>query len=314
MSVLCFEPKVKASDRNPQKVIIETDMGNDIDDALALAVALKAMDSGKIELLAVGCHKQSESAAKYVDAVCTYYGHPEVEIGMSLTPVKEFSDYVDYTSLQASAELKTSKTDYPDPVKMYRRILAKADNHSIDFVSIGFGTTLAQLLESEPDEYSSLSGVELVAKKTKILSIMAGSYGEKKRAEYNIINDIPSMQKVFAMWPGIIKQNPFEIGKQVLFPSKLIEDNLGYEGEQPVVDAYKLYKKMPYDRPSWDVLSVIYLIEPELFTESVPGNVSVDDEGFTLFVPNKKGKHYVLSATIDQPQAIQAYMKNIIIK
>lgn len=143
---------------------------------------------------------------------------------------------------------------------------------------------------------------------------MAGSYGEKKRAEYNVVNDIPAMKKVFAEWPGEIVQNPFEIGKQVMFPGAEVEKNLGWEGLNPVVEGYKLYRPMPYDRPSWDILSVIYLLKPELFTKSVPGTVTVDDEGYTYFEACEEGKHIVLSATIDQPQALKDYMVQMSVK
>lgn len=308
----CTEPKAY---NGPHKVIIETDMGNDIDDALALAVALKAANNNEIELLAVGCHKMSETPAKYVDIVNTYYGQPQVEAAMSLTPVKETSSYTDYTQAPSAMGFAESKGGvYPEPVALYRKILAEAEDGSITFVSLGFGTTLAQLLDSPADEISPLAGKELVAKKVRTLSIMAGSYGEKKRAEYNVVNDIPAMKKVFAEWPGEIVQNPFEIGKQVMFPGSEVENNLGWEGLNPVVEGYKLYRPMPYDRPSWDILSVIYILKPELFTKSVPGTVTVDDAGYTYFEPSAEGKHIVLSATIDQPQALKEYMVKMSVK
>ncbi|MBQ9463289.1 MAG: nucleoside hydrolase [Bacteroidales bacterium] len=297
----CAPPAVKDA---PVKMIIETDMGNDIDDALALAVALRAVDEGKVELLAVGCHKNCPTAAAYTDAVCTWYGHPEVPVAMSVTPVQEFSDYVDYTA--KVEDFETTAQEYPEPVALYRRILASQPDGSVAFVSLGFGTTLAQLLESGPDGYSELNGKELVARKTRGLSVMAGSYGEKKRAEYNVVNDIPAMKKVFELWPTAIWQNPFEIGKQVMYPGRLIEENLGYDRPNPVAEGYIAYKTMPYDRPSWDVLSVLYVLYPELFTESVPGAVSVDEEGYTWFTPDPSGHHIVLSATLDQPQALMA--------
>lgn len=296
----------------PHRVIIETDMGNDIDDALALAVALKAADEGRLELLAVGCHKLSDTPARYVDVVTTWYGHPEVEVAMSRTPVKESSSYADYTIAPCSMGFEESRGgQFEDPVKLYRRILAGAEDASITFVSLGFGTTLAQLLDSPADEISPLDGRELVAKKARMLSVMAGSYGEKKRAEYNVTNDIPAMQKVFAEWPGLIVQNPFEIGKQVVFPASEIEANLGWDRLNPVVEGYKNYYEMPYNRPSWDILSVMYLLNPELFTESVPGRVTVDDRGYTWFEPVENGRHIVLSATLDQPQALKEEMINM---
>ena len=70
------------------------------------------------------------------------------------------------------------------------------------------------------------------------------------------------------------------------------------------MEGYKAYKQMPYDRPSWDILSVLYPLRPELFTHSEKGTVTVDDEGFTWFTPAKDGRHIVLSATLDQPQAL----------
>lgn len=288
----------------PVKMIIETDMGNDIDDALALAMALRAVDEGKVELLAVGCHKNSPTAAAYTDAVCTWYGHPEIPVAMSATPVQEFSGYVDYTA--TVKDFETTADEYPEPVSLYRRILASQPDGSVTFVSLGFGTTIAQLLESGPDKYSVFTGRELVARKTRGLSVMAGSYGENKRAEYNVVNDIAAMKKVFELWPTAVWQNPFEIGKQTMYPGRLIEENLGYDRPNPVVEAYKAYKKMPYDRPSWDILSVLYVLRPELFTASVPGRVSIDEEGYNWFTPDPEGRHFVLSATLDQPQALMA--------
>lgn len=301
-----------AGPQRPVRMIIETDMGNDIDDALALALALRAADDGQVQLLAVGCHKSSPSVAAFTDAVCTWYGHPEVEVAMSRTPVQEFSDYVDYTAVEKA--FGKSHQEYPEPVSLYRKLLSGAPDHSVCFVSLGFGTTLAQLLESGPDEYSPLDGVSLVARKTCGLSVMAGSYGEKKRAEYNVINDIPAMQKVFGLWPTAIWQNPFEIGKQAMFPGRLIEENLGFDELNPVVEAYKAYRPMPYDRPSWDILSVLYVLHPELFTESAPGAVTVDGDGFTWFAPSPEGRHTVLSSTLDQPQELVKAMKAYIFR
>ena len=50
----------------------------------------------------------------------------------------------------------------PDAVEVYRKILAEADDKSIVISSIGFINNLANLLQSDPDQYSQLTGVELV--------------------------------------------------------------------------------------------------------------------------------------------------------
>ncbi|MFQ7502157.1 MAG: hypothetical protein ACLRMJ_01690 [Alistipes finegoldii] len=32
-----------------------------------------------------------------------------------------------------------------------------------------------------------------------------------------------------------------------------------------MVEGYKAYRKMPYDRPTWDMMSVLYVLRPEMF-------------------------------------------------
>jgi len=187
-----------------------------------------------------------------------------------------------------------------DPVTLYRRTLAAQPDCSVTVLSLGFATELAKLLDSPADDISPLTGRELVARKVKTLSIMAGSYGEKQRAEFNVVNDIPAMRKLFAEWDTPIVQNPFELGKQVMYPGAAIENDFGWAKLHPVVEGYKNYHKMPYDRASWDLLSVVYLLHPEYFTESEPGTVAVDDKGFTNFSPGPDGRHRWLTATPEQ--------------
>ncbi len=311
---------VKATVANPTKVIIETDLGNDIDDALCLDLAFKGMDAGVLDVLAIGTHKKSQTAAKYADLLCDWYGYPETIVVESRIPVVQ-SDYFDYTTPPVESGLYAiprgnavtggnpdeggDKWQYPDPVDLYRKILSEADPKSIAFVSVGFSTTLAQLLDSPADEISPKTGKELVSEKAKVLSIMAGSFGQYKRAEYNVINDIPACQKVFAEWPGTIVMNPFEIGKMVMYPAQAISEGMSWAKHHPVVDAYKAYKEFPYDRPSWDLLSIAYLTEPEMFTEVVKGRITVDDEGYTHFTEDVKGNVVILD--INQTQAFTLY-------
>lgn len=66
----------------PVRVIFDTDMYGDIDDALALAM-LHALESrGEIELLAVTISTQAGEAARYVDAIDTFYGRGSIPIGV----------------------------------------------------------------------------------------------------------------------------------------------------------------------------------------------------------------------------------------
>ena len=71
-----------------------------------------------------------------------------------------------------------------------------------------------------------------------------------------------------------------------------------------MVEGYKAYRKMPYDRPTWDMMSVLYVLRPEMFGVSEPGIICVDDQGYTYFTPTPRGKHTVLTLTPGQQDAV----------
>ena len=308
------QPAAETAD--PIRLIVETDMGNDIDDALALDLVYKAMDEGRVELLAIGNHKLSPTATDYIDILNTWYGYPDTPLAQSPTPVPN-DHAADYT--EAVCAMKTAdgtpafaRSKRPEqienPVALYRRILAAQPDASVTFLSLGFATELAKLPDSPADDISPLTGRELVARKVKELSIMAGSYGEKQRAEFNVVNDIPAMQRLFAEWETPIVQNPFELGKQIQYPASAITGEFGWAKLHPVVEGYVHYRKMPYDRATWDLLSVVWLLHPEYFTVSEPGTVVVDDAGFTHFTPSAEGRHRLLSATPEQCATLRDYI------
>lgn len=292
---------------DPVKVIFETDMGNDIDDALALAMLYRYAGQGKAEILAISNNKQSINSIRFIDLMNRWYHYPKIPIGTvqngksgedeSASFAKKIMDY----SISSKKVFKSKIRKYDDvkeSVKLYRQILSAQPDTSVVIVSVGFFTNLARLLESDPDQFSTLNGIELVAKKVKYLSAMAGNFSQPASSEFNVRTDISAAAKVFELWPGIIFNSPFEVGNNILFPSKSIEMNLGYTIINPLVEGYKLYLPMPYDRPTWDLTSVLFAMEPKqgYFKLSEPGSIKVSKEGFTSFTENKKGKHFLLMA------------------
>ncbi len=300
----------------PTDVIIDTDMGNDIDDALAFDLAYKAMDDRQLNIIGIVSHKLSPTSVDYIDVLNTWYGYGSIPIARSLTPVYN-QHQADYTipvcamrDKKGRPMWKRSKKggDIQNPVEMYRRLLAERADSSVVVISLGFGTELAKLLVSGPDAVSPLTGRDLVAKKVKMLSIMAGSYGVKQRAEYNVVNDIPAMQTVFGQWPTPIVQNPFELGKMVMYEGENLDEKFAWTAAHPVVEGFKNYMKMPYNRPTWDLLSIVFLTNPEMFTVSEPGTVEVTDTGYTFFTPDKNGRVVRLSASPEQAEALSRHI------
>jgi purine nucleosidase len=283
----------------PVRVIFDTDMGNDVDDALALAI-LHALESrGESKLLAVTITKDNSYAAAFVDLMDTFYRRGEIPIGM----VKNGKTPNDSPMIRVPSERKNPDGSYvyprrmalgaaPDAVVVLRQVLAREQDASVVIVQVGFSTNLARLLDSGPDTVSPLSGAQLAAKKVRLLVAMAGHF-PPAQPEFNVATDIPSAQKVVSEWPSPMIFSGFEIGQALLFPARSIEHDFSWVGDHPVVDAYRNYMHMPYDRPTWDLTAALYAVRPEAsyFPLSSNGKVRVDEKGNTLFTPSAEGKH-----------------------
>lgn len=307
----------KESNDEAQVVIFETDMGNDVDDAMALDLLYKAMDDGKINLIAVSNHKKSDYASEFIDIMNTWYGYPDIEVarGAVCIPNTAERDYTEAVCLMENElgeplfERTKSEKQISESVEMYRRLLSAQKDSSVIIVSVGFSTSLAALLQSGPDEYSELDGRELVGRKVKLTSVMAGSFGDNARAEYNIVNDIASARYVFEHWPAPIALSPFELGRMVQYQGTYIESDFTWAESHPMAEAYKSYRPMPFNRAAWDLTSVLYILHPQMFTVSQSGRLSVDENGFTHFAPEEHGRDVVLGADREQADSMLSYFR-----
>jgi len=322
--------EAETTGKQPMKVIFETDMGNDIDDALAFDMLMKYRKEGKIELLGVSTNKIEDGSIEYIDQLTTWYGCPETPLGR-VTDGVPYLDAVNYARIVS--EMKDSvgnplfKRSHADDgfvvpaVEMYRKLLAEAPDSSVTVISVGFSTNLAQLLDSKGDDVSPLTGKELVAGKVSRLVMMAGEFRSnadadsmKRMAEFNVVCDRDAAAKVFAEWPTPIVTSPYELGEGILFPGESMENNLGDTVLNPVVEGYKVYMPMPYDRPTWDLTAVLYAVEGNegYFTESQAGKIEVDGRGGTLFIPSPQGNRRYLMADSIQSGKIRDRLIEII--
>ena len=298
----------------PIPIIFETDMGNDVDDVLALDLIHKAQDAGQARLLMVGLNKSGLSSAEFIDIMDIWYGYPDVPIGFAFdgpqtNPRRNFNDTVCLCKkADGSPAFKRSLKDYsslPEAHLLYRKILAGQPDGSVVIASVGFSTNLARLMETGPDTYSRLSGMELIRKKVRLLSVMAGDFAKPEHAEYNVVTDIPAAKKVLEEWPGEVVLSPFDVGMAVQYPAASIEKDFTWADPHPLVKAYEAYIQMPYDRATWDPTAVLYALDGEKwFTVSEPGFVTVDAGGHTSFRPDVKGNRKYLSVTPEQASAI----------
>jgi inosine-uridine nucleoside N-ribohydrolase len=291
--VLTLAIAAPAAAATPLHVIFDTDMGNDVDDALALAMLHAFASRGEVKLLAVTVSKDNPWAAAYVRLVNDYYGRSTIPVGL----VDDGKTPEDGLYVRQVCELhgrRPNKAVVPEAVGLLRKTLAGEKDGAVTVIQVGFSTNLARLIQSAPDQYSDLTGMELVKRKVRLLNVMAGNFADNRRPEYNVMTDRPAASELFASWPTDIYISGFEVGSAILYPASSIEND--FAKDNPVAEAYRLYAKMPYDRPTWDLTTVLYDLRPDrgYFDVSPPGDVVVSPDGSTSFQPSAEGKRYFL--------------------
>jgi inosine-uridine nucleoside N-ribohydrolase len=295
--------------RAAEPIILDTDIGNDVDDVLALGMIHALQSRGACELLAVTVTKDHELAGPFADLVNTFYGRANIPVGVvrkGVTPQE--GKFLGMARDQTYPHALKKSADAPDAVALLRKVLAARPDGSVVIVQVGFATNLARLLDSPADATSPLTGKELVAKKVKLVSAMFGAFkpgGTSTHREYNVIEDLPSSKKFVADWPTPIVFSGFEVGQAVTFPAVSIEKDFGYVKNHPLAEAYRRYSPPPHERPCWDLTSVLYAVYPDrgYFGLSEPGKVTVEETGITNFKGAESGKHRFL--TVSKEQAVR---------
>ncbi|SMC91263.1 nucleoside hydrolase [Pedobacter nyackensis] len=324
VAATCILSSYAEAHKTPLTVIFETDMGNDIDDVLALDMLYKYQDAGVIKIAAISNNKGNNYSIPFIDLLNRWYGYPNIPLGNVEPPkIREgkkisYVEYVSNLKNEQRSDLFERKlspgSTVEGSVAMYRRILSGQPDKSVVIISVGFLTNLSRLLNSPADKYSPLNGKELINKKVKFMSLMGGDFRSDRSKEFNIRYDIAAAKDVFSNWPGDIFVSPWELGGAVVFPGDLIKTELGYTPAHPLKQAYEYYLTMPYDRPTWDLTSVLYAVEPlkQYFKVSKAGFIETDDKGATFFNKSKKGNRYILTADKRQQETMLLRFKALV--
>ena len=303
----------------PIKLILDTDIGGDCDDAGMMAMMHRLCDAGEAELLGVTHCYASPYLAGCIDAINTYYGRC-VPVGVNCAyPLSKENVYdlalcEEFPNGYPSCEYKTG--NHPvDSVTLIRRLLASAEDNSVVLVATGKLYTLARLILSEADAESQLTGKELVAKKLRRTVIMGGRFFEswpmpifesnnpthqEVTWEWNIYHHgkgITASQTVFDNWTGELVLSSYEIGAPLITMKDYI-----FEAPEndPVRRAYELHSKgIPRGRSSWDHTAMLEAIRPDTYWNYHEyGRISVDDGGITTWRRDPACRHtYLLPKT-----------------
>lgn len=277
-----------------RKFILGTDWWTDCDDIVALRVLTKAAKNNQINLIGIVINACMEYSAASVDGFLNLENIYNIPIGIDSNAsdfAGRLSGYQEY--LAKFSKNYKQNSDAENAVSLYRRLLSESDS-PVEILEIGFLQAFAALLESEPDEYSPLCGVDLVKEKVRKVWVMAGKWDEDNGLEHNFINNERSRRGGFIFCqkcPVPVTFLGFEIGCDVITGDNLNKDDHLYTA---------MCKHGSLNgRFSWDpMLAQLAVIGDEKTAgyDFVSGTASVDpNTGSNTFKKSDTGLHkYVI--------------------
>jgi len=256
----------------PEKVILDTDIGDDIDDAFAVALALR---SPELQILGITTtFGDTETRAKLLDRFLAEAGRPEIPVaaGVSTPPKGTF------TQRRYAENNRFAKPSHPDAVAFLLDQIRRNPGQ-VTLIAIGPLMNVGAAIDKDPATF----------RKLKRVVIMGGSikrgYGDLgfgppqlPQPEWNILNDIPSAQKLFA------SEVPLYVMPLDSTQLKLDEVKRAFLFSQgtTLTDALTLlYHQWGQETPTlFDPMTIAFLVNPSLCPVR-PMHIRVDEKGFT---------------------------------
>jgi inosine-uridine nucleoside N-ribohydrolase len=304
----------------PVGIVFDSDMGNSIDDALALALLYGFDGKNEARVVSVSVSKPNLKAAAFCETIGRFYaGTVSGAFGgfgrtLPIGLASEGKNPEDTSMLTVPLSKRNAEgapvyehgihnlNDTAEVAALIRNAFTAQYDQNAIVVLAGPATNLVKVLD--------LPGAkDLIARKVRFLSVVGGAYPDGQ-PESNIKSDIPAAKKLFAEWPTPIVASGHEVGGALLFPASSIEKDFAWSPAHPVVDAYRAYKPMPYDAPTWDMTAVLYAVRPQegYFKLSGTGTIGVLDDGRTKFTPSPEGKHrYLILDPAQKERIVKTY-------
>ena len=271
-------------------IILDTDIGVDSDDAVALGILLNKHVKGECNLLGITASSSREGATATIKAICNYYGQ-DIPVGKMALPKLDCDNLNSYA--RAVMKKYNEKDVTTDAVTLIREKLVSAKG-KVTLIAIGPLVNVSRFLLSGGDKISSKTGLELAKEKIAELYIMGGSFIENYKylngkqntliAEWNILQDVKSAQTVAEKFPCKTYYVPWEAGFEVY-------TDIG-EGDNPVWYAMQEHAKVlgepvsRYKRDSWDPITCLLATDDmsEYLDFSPFGKVEISSSGYTKFI------------------------------
>jgi purine nucleosidase len=292
LSSACLAPAQQQVTRDVrEKVILDTDIGDDIDDAFALALVLS---SPEIELLGIStAWGNTQLRARIVDRLLCETGNENVPILAGI----ETTSKTPMAQARWAEEMATRARPFGPSVDFILEQIRHYPNQ-ITLIAVAPFTNVSALIERDRETF----------RKLKRVVIMGGSvyrgYNDLgytpvrgPEPEYNIFSDIPAARRLFASGVPLFMM-PLDSTQLKLdeFKRELI-----FRHSTPLTDAMTLlYHLWGQQTPTlFDPVAVAFVIAPQI-CPTTPLRIEIDEKGNTRPVAGAPNAQVCLNSNTDE--------------
>lgn len=300
VACLCVGALSGQSAPAPQKIIIDTDIGDDVDDAFALALAVK---SPEVKVLGVTTgFGDTEARARIVDRFLGEVGRADIPVlaGKATATKNPMSQ-------RAYGESgRFTKSSHGDAVEFMLEQIRKYPGE-ITLIAIGPLMNVGAAIDKDPATFRKLKRVVLMGG-----SVRRG-YGDMgytapvaPMPEWNILNDIPSAQKLFA---SSVPLYVMPLDSTQLKLDEVKRAWLFSRGTAVTDQLAILYYLWEQQTPTlFDPMTLVYALRPELCPVTAM-HIRVDEKGFTREEPGPANAQVCLDSNSED--FFRYYLKQV---
>jgi inosine-uridine nucleoside N-ribohydrolase len=310
LSLVAWAPGVfgqQREDAKPQLLIIDTDIGDDIDDAFAIGLALQ---SPEVEILGIEtAWGNTPLRTRLVARFLLETGHAHIPIAMG---IEKYPAKGRLTFSQSKYAERGPEEKWPGAVDFLLGEIRKYPGE-ITLVAIGPETNLGAAIEKDAETFRKLKRVVLMGG-----SVYRGYDGfayptvaARPMAEWNILCDVEAAKKVFASGVPlfVMPLDSTQIKLQELERARIFSTGTTLTDALTV-----LYHQWAFvtqqDTPTmFDPVAMGYAIRPEL-CPTTPLRLRVDEEGYTRVESGDANAQVCLKS--DSDRFLEFYLKRII--
>jgi purine nucleosidase len=276
---------------HPMKIIIDSDIGDDVDDVFAIGLALT---SPEVEILGISsAWGDTQLRARMIDRLFIEVNRTDIPVGEGIATQTK-------TPFSQAAWAKggnVPQKSHPPAVDFLLEQIKK-DPGNITLVAIGPLTNIGAAIDRDPATFKKLNRVVIMG------GAVRKGYGDLGYApdrgpqpEYNIYSDVAAAQKLFASGVPIYMM-PLDSTQL-----KLDEDKRAFLFKQgtPLTNALStLYYQWGQPTPTlFDAMAVAYVLDSSL-CPTTPLHITVEKDGSTRESAGTPNANACLASDSDQ--------------